>query len=302
MRFLIIFGTCLIIFGITIRVECPCRSSFFGKSKTCRTSKKKMRYHSALTEALGNFKTPLSNETFLSDYKFMARTNLEVLSKKDIDIMNQQYRDLTRNYELRKNYQINNYGDEVNYNSQVGSFAQDLYHKIYSQQWQAQSKYYGDKIRNSDFFQSAIKQTPVQVTGGIVAISTGNEIELNLSPTTKLKTRTNVMTQTGSFKLETPVMNISTDIIMTAPSSRDPSNPSSADRFFFRFSRHFGFLGDLDTSATYGSTSSILTVSLNKPIIPHISMSLDSTNSLNSDLASIQPSSTSFRVNYGLSF
>ena len=238
------------------------------------------------------------NDSFLVNLQRNASLSSEgdagFLDPKFAVEVRQQYDDMVRTYELRRQYGLVDPHEEAGHDQQMN----DLKNSVVNQVRLYQMKKNLKKVEKMALRDESLRfiAKPVAVAGAITAVASGAPLSFDLTDSTRLTTRTNVRDQTSQIALASPLGVGSLDFAGKAPDTT-PDPTVTAERY------RFSLLRDLPLSMTsglsYGSTTSTVSASLSKQIMPNLTCVLDSTHPLYENGRSKQET---FRLLYGINF
>ncbi|MDR3605781.1 MAG: hypothetical protein P4M08_00195 [Oligoflexia bacterium] len=243
------------------------------------------------------------NCSILSDYRYNSVTNPldPFIDQRVAAQLRQQYDDLNRNYEIRRDYGLMapNYDEQVH----AGQIS-DLGHNA-MQRFQT---YEGEKVKKSAEANPDLQplMAPAAVMGGAMAVYRGTGVNLYRDGDIKVRAKASFRNRTTGLELNSPLVHGSLDMTATAPSTLDPTvisplDPAArAERYRLSLSRLLPF--DFSSGLSYGTTTSTMSASLSRKLTNNLTAVVGAAKTMDPSLEAIAPSEQSLRFLYGLSF
>jgi hypothetical protein len=205
----------------------------------------------------------------------------DIMSQRRLLELKQQYSDVSRDYDQRSVYGIN---DTEATRIQIARM-QDFSHSVFSELRKYQGVTYRDKLSGAVERDPILASGPVKVVGGISAIYFDSPVMIALSEETRIEAHTNVGDQTGQVKVTSPVLNGTIDMDGHAEDAlipgTVPTDPTwTREKYRVSVNRSLGIFG-LSSAASYGTTTTQATASISKPISDHVTCVVDSMKPLN---------------------
>jgi hypothetical protein len=215
---------------------------------------------------------------------------------KNVAGIQQRYDDRTRDYGLRSQYGLNDAYENQAYTTSMTGFGSDTSHDLMGTARSAQQKGIAQSVRASE--NAGNFSDSVKAGSAVTAIASGNPVNFNLNPDTKVSTRTDLVHQNGEVKVSSSVVNFSAQ--MDARNTSDPvaAAQSNTERYSVSMSRPLSIF-DLSSSVSYGGTTNCMRAAVSRPIYDHVVGEFDSVKG-NDNLG--VPSEQSLKLMYGISF
>lgn len=242
------------------------------------------------------------NSSYLCDTKYLGEPGLQLLPMKKQLELKQQYEDMNRDYNIKRDYGLMDSFYEATYISAMSGFGNDIFRQIEREQLVEMRAIAAHNLKNDPDAKQAI--VPVEVVGGAYMISTGKPVTLNVADGNKVVTTTNVRNQQASVGFVSSTLDTTASISHTPTiyqyGSIVPADPAAHDeRYRFSISKPIATLA-LTPSAYYGSTSTELMLGLVKQVTQHISIGYSHNVPLNPAISDYKTTEDVVRVNYGI--
>jgi hypothetical protein len=245
--------------------------------------------------------TDAPNCSFLNNVSHSADPNVlnQLVDRKTVLNLNQQYQDMNRDYELKRSYGLVDRAQEQSHGDDIHHFGKQAFSEVRHYQANQEARRLKKAVDQDDSLKALMK--PAAVVGAGAAIYSGTPVNLQLDDDTRLRAVANVPTQTGQFSLFSSVGTTSVDFDMNRP---DPNRPFTGDprseieRYRFSFTRGLP-LWDLSSGLSYGGTSTAVGASLSKSLMPHLTAVVDSVRPIQQGRYFAEES---LRFFYGLNF
>lgn len=251
----------------------------------------------------------LPNCSFLSpkDPLSLADYRDEVFTPKQAMELRQQYDDLTRTYQMRKNYSLLEFQEEENHRNQLTGFGKTIQDRVLDHEAKKSEERFKALARKDGNLKK-----PAAVVGALVTVYTGRPVTTRLSENTRLVGRTTVRPdatgkvqwQSGQLQLLSPLVNTTFDVAATLPASVDPNTAEAAkaeDRYKLSVTRALPLV-NVSSGLTYGSTTRTLSASLSRQLTDHLSCVIDTRRPLSPEWVKAKPGEETVRLIYGISF
>ncbi|OFZ82095.1 MAG: hypothetical protein A2583_11995 [Bdellovibrionales bacterium RIFOXYD1_FULL_53_11] len=223
--------------------------------------------------------------------------------------MKRSYEDMVRPYEDRARYRLMDPRERREYNDRVQSFTKDSLNRIRAYQVGENLKKFR-KEAEKDPIVSVLKK-PVAAAFLVYAVYNGQPVDVKIAKDTKLIGKTNIADKRGGIAVESPVINTSVDFVPEAPLDRNPFAPDPAlkaskwneERYRVGVNRSIPVV-DVRTGVAYGVTTSTLTTSVSRQVVPNLTCSVDVARNLKYERASEKgkKGEETVRLEYGIRF
>ena len=226
------------------------------------------------------------NSSYLADTKW-GTEQFNILGAK-LASVKQNYEDRVRNYNLYQTYGLNDYNSQYNYYSSMTGFHSDTFHDIYHAVYTTQVSQYVQNVKTSN--KNGDISKPIQVTGGVISVLTGNANTLKLGDDSKIVTKTDIPNQYSEVKLEDKAVNIFVNY-----NQKNPISTTGAERAQAGLNKSLPL--KFTESVTYGISSTTTRNTIVYDFGHHIGLYYDYIIG-NSDI----PSENIMRSGYSLKF
>jgi len=236
-----------------------------------------------------------------------------MLSSADVNGMKQQYNDIHRDYDMRKNYGLANSELERTHLGQLADLSQSVIEQMKNNQiseQRAKAQPILDNLTNEIKKDEKIMAiaTPVIIASTPVAFFFGRPLEFNVGGDNKFCARANGPAQTAQLNFLSHSFSGALELNGNAAESRNPTSSFLAnplgrgdERFKFSVSRPFSAL-KLNTSFAYISTSNVVDASVSKVIYPHVTLMVDAFYPMNADNSDVKAPGNAFKALYEIHF
>jgi hypothetical protein len=219
------------------------------------------------------------NESFLNQIK----NEKDFLPTPFYEQKKKEFEGIILEFETREHYHLPDQQDQKDHFEKLNEFSQKslketksfhLNQKLTQAKLGIQKSFYNNRFLK-------IMHKPIAVVASLVAFSLGAPFKIKIDKDSILEVRSEVPAQKGELKLTSPVINTSLNVIALAPENRDPfvnapEDPiQKSERYFLSASRGLGIF-DLQSSLSYGTTTSTFSTAVSKQLHPRLTCVLDS--------------------------
>lgn len=230
-----------------------------------------------------------------------ARENFRngVLNPRTVLEIRQQYDDMTRDYRMRENYDLNNEIDHRSYMERVNGFTLYVLRHVFSYQLSEGMK---KAEKNSEEV-----RTFSQVQRSVEKVAKGT-VDLDVADHFKLGTRANFPRQEGQIWVSSSVVSGQVDMTFGQPWGYDPftfsqmSDAEPSESYRISLSRHIPLV-NLSSGLSYGGSTTRMTASLSKQLSSHLTAVFAATRGLDTEKAGlVEGKEETLSLHYGISF
>ena len=243
-----------------------------------------------------------SNGSFLNDLGRGRNDNAELLEKKSALELKQQYEDMVRDYDHRKEYDLTTNEEDRKHVGQVQDFSRNVFNTVQHQQ---ATKVLENVRKNAERDPTISKmKKPAEVIAAGVAFYYGAPVKFKLGSESNMEAATNVPNHEGHLNLRSPFLNSFAEFRTDALSPDEEAKQKALDptkrqeRLRLGVNRGIPVLG-LASGLTYGNSTRTVTASLSKQLTDSLSCVVDSMRPLE---ASTNPGEESLKFMYGIRF
>lgn len=218
--------------------------------------------------------------------------------------LRQQYSDMTREYENREKFGLLAPWERMKYEEQVRGFSQNVFNQVRDRQMEAHSKRMEGNLRAGVKNERKgsgpqVVATSAVVMGAVVALVSGQPVDVKISPEVGFTNRFDLRGQNESLRFYSPLLQSELSFSANAPDRQDMSQGAGAQGERFKLTLgHQLPIWSLTAGLTAGSSSRTVQATLTKQITPEISMVWGSTGALERPDWNQQ----TFTLQYGVSF
>lgn len=199
------------------------------------------------------------------------------------------------NYEARRNYGQLTLDDRSRYSADMTDLSRRVFQEM------NRSRIDREEVKQN------IEQAPtgVQVSTlvmmTLVATSVGEPVRLKLKDDTEIYAKTDLSNRKGDLKVSSRLINSELNFRGDVPLVTDANRLQLYERYRFSLGRSIP-LWDLRSGLTYGGTTSTLSASLTKPIMPGLEASVTAINPVGKDRPTLTSPEQRLSVEYKLRF
>lgn len=250
---------------------------------------------SSQSSYLTDFETGrFASETPINDYLFDQGMVLRMRS---------DYLNMTKDYEMRHQYELTTLQDERNQTNRMSDFARNVVKSTQASVIQKNMKKARFAAENTEMY-SYVRQ-PMGILIGAFAVYSGEPLTWKLDESTDFFARTDFRNQRGEFRINSPYVRGTFDVLTSVSASADdqlkkaPSH-SPVDKYRFSLGRPLP-IWKLSSGLSYGMTTSKVTASLTKQLTENLACIVD-TSRLMRPISRVDPGQQTLRIEYGLNF
>ena len=251
--------------------------------------------HTSQSSYLTDFETGrFASSTPINDYLFDSGMVLR---------MRNDYRNMTKDYEMRHQYELTTLQDERDQTNRMSDFARHVVHSAKAAVIQKNMKIVRKNAEATELY-SLVKR-PMGFIIGAVAVYSGEPVTWKVDEVTEFVATTDFKNKRGEFRLASPIVRGSFNVLTAVPVSADDQlkqdpNRSVVDKYSLSLGRPLP-IWQLSSGLSYGMTTTKMTASLSKQLTEHLACIVD-TSKLMRPIARVDPGQQSLRLEYGFNF
>ena len=232
----------------------------------------------------------------LKDSKFIRYWRDDLITRQDALRMRQQYQDMNREYEFRKQYGLAHQSYSLDHQARVEAFSEYLVRFIFSRQVTEGMKKAEKSSSGVRTFRAVQSQVKSVVQGSM---------KVEVADNFKMGTKTNLPQRTGHVWLRSDLVNGSFNVDLRTP-EWDSTNVRPVnyyqEKYKLTFDRRLPVWG-LTSAVSYGATTTRLATSISKQLTANLSAHFSTVRGFDTVRSGI-PTKTEelFVVNYGIRF
>jgi len=239
-----------------------------------------------------------------SKFKFDQDLNSMILDEGSALDLRQQYLDLNRNYEFRKNYKLVGLADEDEQQNKMRTFSDDILSSVrHFQEEKARDKAIDIAKKDKNLWLLATS-TPAKAAFFLYAAGTGRPYRMTLAEDTYLESKTDVPDQKASFSLLSGYLSGTFSWNVVAPNDLPEELKSDNipdDRYNFSLSRSIPVV-NLNSSLGFGTTTKTVKAEVSRKIVHNLEFVVDTSRSIDSRVATARPGQEKVQLRYGFNF
>lgn len=235
-------------------------------------------------------------ESFNAGNAYIMRDAM--MDAQDVPGMRQTVYALQRSYESRKQQGLMDAAAQRDYLEKLQVVRDQLVTKVSQKELQKHERKISRLLENTP---SGIRAM-AGVAGAFAMFYSNRPVRLHVIQGADLVARTSLPLKTGQIELYTPLVHSGVYVAMGAPSSFREATPAvGEERFRFSMWRNLPVL-NMSSGISYGTTSTLLTASLQQPLGERLRCVFDSSHALDSQFLVVRQPEDSIRFEYSIEF
>lgn len=252
--------------------------------------------------------TQTSQSSYLTDFetgRFASATPINdyLFDQGMVLRMRNDYRSMTKDYEMRRQYELTTLQDDREQTNRMSDFARQVVKNAQNSVIQKNMKKVRQAAEKTELY--SLVRRPMGFLIGVYAVYSGEPLTWKIDESTEFLARSDFRAQRGELRLNSTIVRGSLDVLTSVPASADDQlkqdpNRAPVDKYRLSLGRPLP-IWQLSSGLSYGITTSRVTASLSKQLTDHLACIVD-TSRLMKPTRSVDPGQQSLRLEYGLNF